>query len=442
MSADVDVAVVGAGVAGLSAAYALGREGRSVRVFEAAGAVGGRMRTLHHNGFLVDTGAEQLSGNGYERTWELLRELGVPDREVPPIGSGLAVWRRGRAHPGLAEPRALLTGAGLGARGRLDLARLLGQVSRRPAAYHPDRPEGTPLGATTLAELGRRYHRDVTDYLLQPVCAGFFGWDPRRSAAAPYLCLLAAVGPANGWRTYAGGMDTLARRLAARLDVATGQRVDEVVRTASGVRLATAAGPVTARTALLCVPAPVARALHANPAPEAVPFLTASGYTPMLKVTCLLDRPLPLPCRRSTYALLVPGVEDAVLACVIADHVKHPGRVPAGRGQLSLIAAPPTTRELLGAPDDEVAGALVTAAARYLPGLRAAVTGTLVHRFRHGLPEATPAALRARPGFLRRAVAPVEYAGDWVMVRPSSEGAIRAAALAVARVRERTPALT
>jgi oxygen-dependent protoporphyrinogen oxidase len=439
VTTDLDVAVVGAGVAGLAAAHALARAGRSVRVFEAADAVGGRMRTVRRDGYRLDTGAEQLSTHGYQRTWGLLRELGVPAGEVPLIGSGLAVWRQGRAHPGVAEPRALLTGAGLGPAARLDLARLLAGLARRRGAFDPDRPEATPLAGTTVAELGRRYHPDLTRYLFQPVVAGFFGWDPRRSAAAPYLCLLAAVGPASGWRTYAGGMDTLARRLADRLDVRTGAPVREVVSDAGAARLYTDAGTLTARTVLLCVPAPVARALHANPAADAVPYLAASTYTPMLKVGCLLDRPLAPVARRPVYALLVPAAEDAVLACVIADHVKHPGRAPAGRGLLSLVAAPAATRQLMGAPDEEVVRVLTAAAERYVPGVRSATTTALVHRFRHGLPEATPAALRERPGFLRRAPAPVEYAGDWVMARPSSEGAIRAAALAVARVLERSP---
>ncbi|MGH3990166.1 MAG: FAD-dependent oxidoreductase, partial [Pseudonocardiaceae bacterium] len=52
MSPDLDVAVVGGGIAGLSVAYALQLAGRSVQVFEAADGVGGRMRTLRHDGYL------------------------------------------------------------------------------------------------------------------------------------------------------------------------------------------------------------------------------------------------------------------------------------------------------------------------------------------------------------------------------------------------------
>jgi len=229
VTAEEDVIVVGAGVAGLAAAHALRLAGRSVRVLEAADAVGGRMRTLRTGGFLVATGAEQVPERGYPATWELLGQLGVDRAAVPRIGRHLAVWRGGRARPGLAPPRGLLTGAGLGPRARLDLLRVL---RVRPDFDHPER---AALG--TVTEFAGAFHPDVLDYLCQPVVSGFFGWRPERSAAAPLLALLAAAGPANTWRTYRDGMDTFARALARSLDGTTGVRVDGVVPESGSVEV-------------------------------------------------------------------------------------------------------------------------------------------------------------------------------------------------------------
>jgi protoporphyrinogen/coproporphyrinogen III oxidase len=251
------------------------------------------------------------------------------------------------------------------------------------------------------------------------------------------VSLLRAVGPASAWRTYRHGMDTLARRLAERVEVRTGVAVHEVVAGADHAQVHTGEGTFTARAVVLCVPAPVAAGLYVNAPAEERDFLSACGFTPMLKVSCLLDRPLSPRGGAPVYALLVPAVErgpDGVLGCVIADHVKNPDRVPPVRGLLTLIAAPSAVPSLLTEPDDEVVRALTGAAERYVPGLAEATTGTLVHRFQHGLPEATPAALALRGGFLARPSRPVDYAGDWVLLRVNSEGAIRAAASAAARV--------
>jgi protoporphyrinogen/coproporphyrinogen III oxidase len=437
MEPDLDVVVVGAGVAGLSLAYRLRRTGLSVQVLEAERHVGGRMASFRHSGYTVDTGAEQVPANGYDQTWRLLRELGVSPSETPRVGGPIAVWRDGRPRNGVAHPLGLLTGAGLSPRARLDLARFLVSTARRRAAFDPDRPEATPLGMETVAQLADRFHPDVGDYQLAPVVSSFFGWDPARSAAAPFVSLMMAAGPASTWRTYSGGMDTLARRLAAQVDVRTGVGVREVVAGTDSALVRTDHVTLTARSVVLCVPAPVAAQLYVNAPGAERAFLTACGFTPMLKVSCLLDRPLSPGGRRKVYALLVPAVErsaDDPVGAILADHVKHPGRAPAGRGLLTLMAAPSAIPELLDASDDEVVRVMTSAAQRYVPGLERATVMNFVHRFRHGLPEATPAAMELRRGFVNRPQRPVDYAGDWLMLRPSSEGAIRSAAMTAARV--------
>ncbi len=55
-----DVAIVGAGLAGLACAKVLSRSGRSVVVLEASERVGGRVRTDHVDGFLLDHGFQVL----------------------------------------------------------------------------------------------------------------------------------------------------------------------------------------------------------------------------------------------------------------------------------------------------------------------------------------------------------------------------------------------
>ena len=418
MKPDLDVAVVGAGIAGLTAAHELRRAGLAVRVYEQLPQVGGRMRSIRQDGWTVDTGAEQVPSRGYRATWELLRRLRATPADVPRVGGAVAVWRGGRAHLGVGEGTAVVTGTGLSARARLDLAVFSAWTGRRRAGFDGDRPEHSPLGAATVREVAARYHRDLHDYLFQPVAGCFFGWDTARSTAAPMVSLLLEAGSPSHWRTYRDGMDFLARRLAADTDVVTGRTVREVIDAGGHAVLRFDDGQVTARAAVLAVPAPVAAVLRSD-APAA---------------------------RRPVHILLTPAVEEDVLSGVVVDHAKDPGRAPAGRGLVTLVAAPRRVPELLDAPPDEAADVLVRAAERYVPGIGVACRHRLVHAFRHGLPEATPQALRERAGFLSRPVRAVEYAGDWLMLRPASEGAVRAGALAASRVLSRvgrnTPART
>ncbi|MDQ0994382.1 NAD(P)/FAD-dependent oxidoreductase [Streptomyces sp. V3I7] len=432
---DLDVAVVGAGVAGLTAAHELRRAGLQVRVFEAQDHVGGRMSSFRHGGFTVDRGAEQLPEQGYRATWQLLDRLGVTPEEVPRIGKALAVWRDGRAHPGLAGRFAPLTGPGLSPRALPSMARMTAWTAWHRRSFDGDHPERTAAKAATVRDFARRYHPDLHDYLLQPVAGSFFGWDTARSTVAPLLSLLLSVGPVSGWRTYHDGMDLLARRLAAGVDVDLCSEVREVVAdSGGGVRVRLAGREVTARSAVLCAPAPVAARLHPGAPADESPFLSACTFTPVLKVSCLLDRPLAPPSAKPLYVLLTPRTEDDTLSAIIVDHAKHPGRAPVGKGLLTLVASPERIGAFLQAPDGEVRDRLVAAASRYVPGLRQACTAAFVHSFTHGLPEATPQALLHRRQFMDRPLRPVEYAGDWLTLRPASEAAVRAGALAASRV--------
>lgn len=82
-SVDVDVAVVGAGVAGLTAAERIAAAGRSVRVLEARGRVGGRLwsHPLGDDGRIrVDLGATWFWANE-PRVVALLDRLGIPTHD-------------------------------------------------------------------------------------------------------------------------------------------------------------------------------------------------------------------------------------------------------------------------------------------------------------------------------------------------------------------------
>ncbi|MBE1532828.1 protoporphyrinogen/coproporphyrinogen oxidase [Actinomadura algeriensis] len=433
---DVEVAVVGAGPAGLAAAHALAEAGRTVRVLEAADAVGGRMRTVREHGCLIDIGAEMFPDRpAYPATWRLISALGLDadPAAVPRVPDALAVWRGGRTRPHVGRPLGLLTGAGLPVRARLDLVRFQARLARL-ADLDPQRPEHTSLGTATVADLVRPYHRDLRGYLVDPLVGGFFGWDPERSAAAPFAAHLATSGGSGGWRTYRDGMDALARALAGRLDVVLGHPVTRVTAGPGPVRLESPRGTVTARAAVLAVPAPVAARLHPDAPPAAREFLRGCGYAPMLRASLVLDRPLAPRGARPRFATLVPAAEDPLLGVITADHHKHPGRAPGGRGLLSLITSPRGTAELVGAPDDAVTNRLLARAERFVPALSRHVEHVRVSRFRYGLPEATPRALRLRAAFAGRPVAAVEYAGDWTVLRPCSEGAVASGGTAAARI--------
>ncbi|SHN39096.1 flavin monoamine oxidase family protein [Cryptosporangium aurantiacum] len=94
-SPSADVVVVGAGLAGLSCARELLRDGIDVLVCEARTRVGGRVENVEVDGEAVDLGGQFL-GPGQDRAYALAGELGVPVFRMYTSGTHLAEDLSGR----------------------------------------------------------------------------------------------------------------------------------------------------------------------------------------------------------------------------------------------------------------------------------------------------------------------------------------------------------
>ncbi|NOT15879.1 MAG: FAD-dependent oxidoreductase [Methylotenera sp.] len=78
---DQQVAIIGAGCAGLSAAAHLASQGVKVTLFESAPQLGGRARGLSYKGLQLDNGQHIMLG-AYQHTLALLKQAGMDEREL------------------------------------------------------------------------------------------------------------------------------------------------------------------------------------------------------------------------------------------------------------------------------------------------------------------------------------------------------------------------
>ncbi len=88
--------VVGAGAAGVSAAFRLQQAGCDVRVIERDAMVGGRTRSKRQNGFIMDIAAGLLPST-YTAVYRLMEDAGLRDM-LEPMRSPTAIYRDGRLH--------------------------------------------------------------------------------------------------------------------------------------------------------------------------------------------------------------------------------------------------------------------------------------------------------------------------------------------------------
>jgi phytoene dehydrogenase-like protein len=227
---DVDVLVIGAGLAGLRCAGVLAAAGRDVEVWEAGDEVGGRLRTETIDGFLCDRGFQVLNP-AYP---ELARCADVAALRLQPFEAGVAVRReRGAAvlvHPlrgPTRVPKMLISGV-IRPRDLLALGRWASPALRPRAlkASHGD--------STLRQSLDRRGVRGESRRVLDRFLAGVV-LDDTGSTSNAFALLLTRMFALGVPGLPEAGMQALPQQLAAPLQgrIKFGHNVTRLERSGS-----------------------------------------------------------------------------------------------------------------------------------------------------------------------------------------------------------------
>lgn len=254
----IDAVIVGAGLAGLTAARHLQRAGLAVTVLEAGPVVGGRVATDTVDGFLLDRGFQVLN-TSYPA---LRRELDLRALDLRAFVPGVAVRGTDAALHRLVDPRRAPTQAWrtvgdtlLSPAAKLAVLRLsvrAGWGDMRSLLAGAERSTAAQICAAGL-------DGPATEQFLRPLLAGIFG-ERDLATSARFFTLV--------WRSLARGASTLPSRgmaalpiqIAARLAPETVHCGQTVLGVAPG-RVRTAAGEITARAVVVATDPPAARAL-------------------------------------------------------------------------------------------------------------------------------------------------------------------------------------
>jgi protoporphyrinogen oxidase len=217
--------VVGAGPAGLAAAYRLQAAGHDVAVLEAADVPGGRTHTEHFGpGHWSDTGAGWFLSS-YPDTLALLDELGMRSllRVLPMRGGGdLLVDGRLEPNPN-SIARILTTRLATPAEKVRFFAWMAGLFLRQPGQLRPDQRYDGVRAIDDLAAIGRGPREGI----VRPSFEGPFFARLDEMSATLVRSWLRALSIGTFYQVE-GGTDVPFRRLGELVGVRTGVRVERI----------------------------------------------------------------------------------------------------------------------------------------------------------------------------------------------------------------------
>lgn len=164
------VAIIGAGITGLTAGFYLQRKGVPVTLYEAGGRVGGVIQTLRQNGYLAEFGPNTILETS-PRIRQLVRDAGLEAKRLDPDPKAEARYvvryHRPIAMPG--SPLGFLTT-------RLFTTRAKLAVLQEP--FVPARRDGKE---ESIAEfVVRRLGKEFLDHAIDALVAGVYAGDPYR----------------------------------------------------------------------------------------------------------------------------------------------------------------------------------------------------------------------------------------------------------------------
>jgi oxygen-dependent protoporphyrinogen oxidase len=392
-----DAVIVGAGIAGLSAAFELKKLGRSFVMLDRASRTGGVILSEQIGDFVVDGGPDSILTQKPEGI-ALCKELGIADRLVPTKPPRLAyIQRGGRLH---ALPAASVLGipTQFGPFVRTHLFTWTGKARMGLEMFVPARTDDRDESIGSF--MRRRFGDEAVTYLAEPLLAGIHAGDVDRLSVRALFPRFVETERKHGsllrafrrqrpssasssdgvFRSFPGGLSELVRALtdaipreSIRLGTGAARITREgAVQTADG---ASHAGRALILTSPAYVTADLVRDVDAELARlcSEIPY-ASSGTVALAFPRAAVSHPL------HGSGFVVPRVERTGITAASWLSSKWPNRAPDDQVLMRAFVGGARDPSVLDKQDDELVS-IALAALRPVLGIRGEPSFTRVYRF-------------------------------------------------------------
>jgi len=281
--------VIGAGMAGLTAAYFLEEAGVETVVIERDNRPGGRIESIDNHGDIINVGAQFIHTN-YNMTLELVKKFNL-ESDLAEMQENEMMERDGRKHVipwgGVRIPTVSMWSL-------LKFARLFitAFMRRKDMALegYPNLLDLDRLEVTTYARL--KLNEESLEYLVRPLMLTYSMSEPEGISVAHYLRSLYMY-VTTGAHCFKSGNDVLPKAMAAGLDVHYDTSVKGILCDSKGSVCAvqTSQGEFECSAVISAVPSPELLPLFSNWDAKQQDFLEDLTFSRMPIV--LFEGPIP-----------------------------------------------------------------------------------------------------------------------------------------------------
>jgi protoporphyrinogen/coproporphyrinogen III oxidase len=408
----IRIAIIGGGISGLTAAFALEDHRRAgaaeYTLYESSPHLGGVLRTEHIHGCLVEAGPDSFIT---EKPWaaDLCRNLGLGDQL---IGSNDAARKtyiliKGRLIP-MPDGLMFMVPTKILPTGLSPLFSWTTKFRMAQELFHPPRAAETDESVASLVE--RHYGPEMVDRLADPLLSGVYGGEAASLSVRAVLPRFAEMERTHGslgramlaarkkmprsldrpapplFTSLKNGMQQLVETLVPRLNpssLITNTPVQSIQPEAGGWTVSSGLKSDHFDAVILAVPAHAAAKLLSISSSELSKELAAIAYSSSITVGLAYDRDV----RQSLppgFGFLVPRSEGKRLLAATFVHNKFPHRAPDDRALLRCFFAGSNAENIWQLSDDAIV-AVVRNELQQILGLRAAPLFARVYKWKSAM---------------------------------------------------------
>lgn len=434
------IAIVGAGMAGLSAAWQLKRGGFETVVFEAGHKPGGRTITESLDGFLMDVGASFIT-TLYTSVLGVIGEVGMKGQVKPVYRPNLVIKREGSFHElKLGSLLSATRFTGLSWKEKLSLVKIVAPLLlnlRKLDMHHLEK--GIRLDDTSAYEYFEGLcGENVCECLFDAALSSFFLYSSRELSRLLGLIFMRYFFSFK-LLCLQHGLGSLADRLASQLTVYCNAPAKRISEKKDAVEIEVEMGGrrevMDFDAAIVAVQGDLVPGVVQGLSPSDVSFFQSRQYSR----TYVVGIKSSVPLAESYFPIMVPANESSVVALIMVENSKDPSRVPKGKGLLAVYTRDGWSREFHGSL--EQAGEIVCAETeRIYPRIKGNIAGFKVFFWERAVDKFPPGTYENIDRFWKRRdpASRLFFAGSYLMtpgVEAACETGLRAAQAVAARLR-------